>query len=315
METAADIMSRISIEALHHGNVDTKDAEKAKEVILDAASGFQGLAKKQYPKQQVSVVPQRENEHTIVPTLDPNEANTAVEVYFQCGKDDLQERVIVDLLMEIMYEPMFNQLRTKDRWTYGVIGMCFKVVTNCKSADEVSTRIDQFIAEYRSELINMKAEAFMEHVVGLTKDKLQRFNSLEEEAGSLWSEIVEGRYDFEVHRNEAEVLRQLSKENLIEAFDKYLLAPASSPTPPPSGISPSTSIEGGDRKKKRKKKKKASGTSFPRKLTVKVIGTADGEASNGRPDINVDDDEDVVVADIVDEKVNDFHKTTKNQTW
>ena len=114
METVADIMSKISIEGLHHGNVDKKDVEMAKEVILDAASGFQGLARKLHPKQQVSVVPQRENEHLIAPTLDPNEANTAVEVYFQCGKDDVRERVIVDLLMEIMYEPMFNQLRTKE---------------------------------------------------------------------------------------------------------------------------------------------------------------------------------------------------------
>uniref|UniRef100_A0A7S3Q5Z2 Insulysin n=1 Tax=Chaetoceros debilis TaxID=122233 RepID=A0A7S3Q5Z2_9STRA len=327
METVADIMSKISIEGLHHGNVDKKDVEMAKEVILDAASGFQGLARKLHPKQQVSVVPQRENEHLIAPTLDPNEANTAVEVYFQCGKDDVRERVIVDLLMEIMYEPMFNQLRTKEqfgyqvscgsRWTYGVIGMCFKVVTNCKSADEVTARIDKFIAEYRSELVSMKPETFMEHVVGLAKDKLQRFNSLEEEAGSLWAEIVEGRYDFEVHRNEAEVLRQLSKENLIETFDKYLLPPAPSTTPPPpsSDTNPSTST-GANGKKKRKKKKAAG--NFPRKLTVKVIGTAEGEASKGRPDvaINVDDEkEDVAVADVVDGKVMEFLKTTKNQTW
>merc|ERR1711957_376044 len=160
----------------------------------------------------------------------------------------------------------------------------------------------------------MKPETFMEHVVGLAKDKLQRYNSLEEEAGSLWSEIVEGRYDFEVHRNEAEVLRQLSKENLIETFDKYLLPPAPSTTPPPASSDTNPSTSTGANGKKKRKKKKATGN-FPRKLTVKVIGTAEGEASKGRPDvaINVDDEkEDVAVADVVDGKVMEFLKTTKN---
>lgn len=102
--------------------------------------------------------------------------------------------------------------------------MAFKVITNCKSADEVSARIEKFIEDYRIELDTMSKSTFMEHVVGLANTKLQKWNSLEEESGSLWSEIVEGRFDFEVHRNEVEALKKVTKEDVLKAFDEYLSA-------------------------------------------------------------------------------------------
>ncbi len=49
----------------------------------------------------------------------------------------------------------------------------------------------------------MSKETSMEHVVGLIKHKLEKYNSLEEEAGNLWYEIVENCYEWECYRNEA----------------------------------------------------------------------------------------------------------------
>jgi len=91
----------------------------------------------------------------IVPTIDEKDPNTAVEVYFQFAKDDnsesaLQQRVLVDLLEHIIDEPMYNTIRTREqfgyevscgsRWTYGVLGMSFRVVTSIKSAVSSSCR-------------------------------------------------------------------------------------------------------------------------------------------------------------------------------
>ena len=107
-------MSKVSIEALYHGNVGKSDAEAAKKMILKAATGLKGLQKKQYPKEEILIIPQSDSREISTPTIDPKEPNTAVEVYFQCGKDNLKDRVIVDVLMQIMYEPLFDQLRTKE---------------------------------------------------------------------------------------------------------------------------------------------------------------------------------------------------------
>jgi nardilysin len=79
-----------------------------------------------------------------VPSKDLESGNTAVEVYFQVGKDNIADRVVIDMLVHLMVEPLYSQLRTKEqygyrvscdsRWTVGVMGMKFVVVTAVKSA-------------------------------------------------------------------------------------------------------------------------------------------------------------------------------------
>jgi len=122
----------------------------------------------------------------------------------------------------------------------------------------------------------MSNETFFEHVVSLAKDKLQMWNSLEEETGSLWAEIAENRYDFEVHRNEASALKTITKSDLLKVFDKYL--------------SP-------DHEKRRK-------------LEVHAIGTSEGLASSGRPCVGPDEN----VGEIIDEQLNAYRKIA-SKTW
>lgn len=120
------------------------------------------------------------------------------------------------------YSTIPKSVSVGSRWTYGIVGTCFKVVSNCKFADDISQRVDTFLLDFKTELEEMSRQLFMEHVIGLANDKLQKWNSLEEESGSLWSEIVEGRFDFEVHRNEVEALKKVQKSDLLEAFHKYI---------------------------------------------------------------------------------------------
>uniref|UniRef100_A0A7S4UXX9 Peptidase M16 C-terminal domain-containing protein n=2 Tax=Ditylum brightwellii TaxID=49249 RepID=A0A7S4UXX9_9STRA len=294
METITSILSEVSIEAFYHGNVDHSDALTAKELVLNAltASGSCDIPKENYPLQHVLKAPLVTDDHIVVtPTKDSKEANTAVEVYFQIGKDDLSHRVLIDLLSEIMYEPLFDELRTKEqfgyhvscgaRWTFGVIGISFKVVTSCKSADEVSERLDRFLHEFRDKLATMEEEKFMENLVGLVKNKLQMYNSLEEECNSLWSEINEGRYDWEAYRNEADHLRSITKERVMTAFDDWL----------------SPKCEQGNAKERRR-------------LVVHVIGTSEGPASDGRPIIESDK-----LGKEIDQRVKAFHEAAGHATW
>jgi len=143
------ILSKVTVEAFFHGNLNQSDAAAAKDLILkslNASSGPPpGIAKKKIPTLEVTQIPSRvESLHVIVPSMDPTEPNTAVEVYFQVGKDDMKNRVVIDVLQHMMEEPIFDELRTKEqfgysvscgvRWSFGVLGMSFQVVTSSKSA-------------------------------------------------------------------------------------------------------------------------------------------------------------------------------------
>lgn len=285
MNTISNVMDQVQIEALFHGNVSPSDAYDAKELISSFFVNISGISK-QYPHQNVIVAPCGNDNRLFFPTVDIKDPNTAVEVYFQCGSDNIIDRVVVDILMQMMYEPLYDTLRTKEqfgysvscssRWSFGVIGMSFRVTTTCKSAYEVCERIDSFLVEYKHEIQRMTKDVFMEHVIGLAKNKLEKCDSLADETGNIWYEIVEMRYDFEAHRNEAECLRSLTKQQVIDGFDRWL-----NPDNPAR-----------------------------RKIEVCAIGLSEGSASIGRPNIDPEN-----VNEFIDEQVAEFHRKANWTTY
>ena len=141
------ILEKLSVDTLFHGNIDVPGAKSAAELIesMLKSSGGGGLPKKKQYYQLVSKLPpSKEPIIVTLPSKDAESRNTAVEVYFQVGKDNIMDRVIIDMLVHLMNEPLYNQLRTKEqfgyrvhcdsRWSVGVMGIKFIVVTAVKSA-------------------------------------------------------------------------------------------------------------------------------------------------------------------------------------
>lgn len=163
----------------------------------------------------------------------PNEPNNAVEIYYQVGPDDTRTRILIDLLTQIMYEPLFDQVRTKEqfgysvstgsRWTGGIMGVAFKIVTSVKTVEECLDRLARFVREYRQELSNMKQDTYMSNVVSLAKGKLQAWNSLGEHTAHLWGELTCNRHQPECLREEVMALRSITKEDLVAFYDKHLV--------------------------------------------------------------------------------------------
>lgn len=235
LRTVSEVLGTIAFECLYHGNVDVSDAQHAQSEILrllEASGGTIGLARNEYPEQIVTKVPTAADITVRCAAKDPNEPNQAVEVYLQVGGDNTFDRVMVDLLMEMMYEPLFDQVRTTDqfgysvscdsRWTNGIIGIQIRVVSDTKSAEEVNARIEKFLVDFRETLANVSQEDFQEHMNGLAKQKLEAFNSLSEQTGHYWSEIRDGRYQFQVELDEVLALRGMSPYQALEAYDKWL---------------------------------------------------------------------------------------------
>lgn len=131
-----------------------------------------------------------------------------------------------------MYEPLFAQVRTTDqfgyhvscdsRWTDGIIGIQIQVVSASKSAKEIEERIETFLVDFREILSKMSRDEFLANKNGLAKQKLEAFNSLSEQNGHFWSEIRDGRYQFQVELDEVLALRGISQSQALEAYDKWL---------------------------------------------------------------------------------------------
>jgi len=149
-----EVLTSVTIEAFYHGNVDGSDAIAAQNAILECVqkSGGGILSKKKYPTELVTQFPRQiEPLYVICPSKNVAESNTAVEVYFQVGKDNIMDRVTLDLLSHMMQEPLYDQLRTKDqfgyslscdsRWTCGIMGIHFVVVSSTRSAVSIDVAL------------------------------------------------------------------------------------------------------------------------------------------------------------------------------
>jgi secreted Zn-dependent insulinase-like peptidase len=287
-ETISSLLEDIAVESFYHGNADRKEADRARDLILQLLDsiGATGIPRKKYPPQSVLRIPSVfEANRITVPSKNIEEPNTSCEIYIQVGKDDLRDRTSMDVLIHMMEEPLYDQVRTKDQFGYdvhcdvrkswGIIGCIFHVTTNVKSADDVVQRIDMFLTDFRKELIKMSHDVYQEHIIGLAKQKLEMFNSLSEETGCLWSEIRDGRFEWEAWRNETICLKSLTKDDVLRTFDSWLRP-----------------------------------GQLRKIMAVQVIGTGDTDASKGRPEINGE-----IHGIYVDRQVSEFHAKCKKQTW
>ena len=158
ISTATEILDKIRVEALYHGNVDESDAKNAKELIeslMESSGGSGALPRMKFYSQKVSQLPQASAPiYVTVPSKDLESGNTAVEAYFQVGKDSIVDRVIIDMLVQLMSEPLYTQVRTKDqfgyrvscdsRWTLGIMGFKFVIVTASKSAVSLTLALTDY---------------------------------------------------------------------------------------------------------------------------------------------------------------------------
>jgi nardilysin len=164
------------------------------------------------------------------------EENSVVEVYFpveqDIGKESTRLRAITDLFSNIIEEPCFNQLRTKEqlgytvdsspRMTYRLLAYCFRVMSSKYSPVYLQSRIDNFIDSVSALLDGLEEETFEHHKSGLIADKLEKEPSLSYQTGDYWSQIVDKRYMFDMSKLEAEELRTVGKEDVISWYNTYI---------------------------------------------------------------------------------------------
>lgn len=170
------------------------------------------------------------------PTKNPKEENSVVEAYTQCCPDALMPRVTLDLLDQLMYEPCYDTLRTKEqlgytvfsglRLTSGMLGFCIIVQSGGKEEigpNYVQSRIDSFLQSFKSKLQEMSEEEFEENKQALIQQKMQKDMTLGEEGEKTWEAITSRKYNFMVRRDEVECLRsRVTKQEVMTFFMQYM---------------------------------------------------------------------------------------------
>merc|ERR1719348_2171860 len=159
-----------------------------------------------------------------VDSVDSGDANTLVTNYYQSGPGNIKEHAVMEAIVLLMEEPVFDTLRTQEqlgyavnmtlRNTYGVFGLTVTVNTQATkfTAEHVEQRIENFFSEFVSD--HLTEEAVAEAVNALIKLKSRADVTLEEEVGRNWQEIMSKEYIFNRNAREVEFLKEIGLEEV-----------------------------------------------------------------------------------------------------
>jgi len=231
------LFSQLHLEFLIHGNVTKDQAIDMVETVENSFVAHFGT-KPLLPCQLI-----RDREFQLINGCNflyctKNEVHPThcVEVYLQCGLEEIRANMLLELSTQLLKEPCFNVLRTQEQLGYivfsgvrrahGVQGLRF-IVQSEKSPEYVDGRIEAFLHSIESTLKDMSSDEFERHKTALAVRRLEKPKQLSHRALRYWSEITSGDYFFDRDQVEVEEMHRFTKEDLMSFLSEYIFHDAS----------------------------------------------------------------------------------------
>ncbi|KAN0077100.1 Metalloenzyme, LuxS/M16 peptidase-like protein [Tylopilus felleus] len=160
----------------------------------------------------------------------PNEANEALTYYLHLGQlTDPRQRVVGFLLVEIMSEPAFDALRTKEQLGYVV--SCSRwdlpgdshfglriVVQSERSSAYLEGRVEAFLDSMDEKIREMRSGEFQDFKNGLQQSWKEPPEDLAEEVSRYWPHIHSGYLDFLRDYEDANLIEKVEKQEVLDLF-------------------------------------------------------------------------------------------------
>ncbi|KAJ1335357.1 insulysin [Microdochium nivale] len=225
------IMSQLHIETYVHGNLYKQDAHKLTDLI-ETILKPRVLPKEEWPIARSLIIPPGSNYLYSKTLKDPANVNHCIEYYLHIGpKGDRGIRAKTQLLDQILHEPAFDQLRTKEQLGYIVFtGVCpgattygFRVIIQSEKKPEyLESRVDLFLAAQGAALEKMSDADFESHKRSVVNKRLEKLKNLDQETGRHWAQIANEYYDFAASQEDAARVTQLTKDDMIHFYRTFI---------------------------------------------------------------------------------------------
>ncbi|CAM1505623.1 Fc.00g112600.m01.CDS01 [Cosmosporella sp. VM-42] len=225
------MLAQMHIEVYVHGNMYKEDALKVTDMVVSTLNP-RVLLQSQWAIRRSLILPPKSN-YVFKKTLkDPANVNHCIETWFYIGdKGDREVRAKAQLLDQMIHEPAFDQLRTKEQLGYIVFsgvraftttyGIRFLLQSE-KAPEYLDSRIEAFLTMFGEKLENMSETEFEGHKRSLIVRRLEKLRNLDQESSRHWTQIVGEYYDFELAQLDAAHVKPLTKSEMVDFFNKYL---------------------------------------------------------------------------------------------
>ena len=231
------LLSNIHLEFLVHGNATKERAIELASIVEDSIQKRVKL-RPLLPKQMTLLRQiQLEDQSNYVFRLDSSvHPSSCTAVYLQCGTLNTENNMKLELISQILKEPFFTILRTKEQ--LGYLATCnlhrsyteqglIAIVQSSRDPDYVEQRIEAFLSHMGDFLCNMGDDEFEKHKEAVAVKRLEKPKKLGTLSLVFWREIVSQLYHFDRDNVEVEYLRTLKKQDIIQHFKELISHDAS----------------------------------------------------------------------------------------
>ncbi|XP_034948180.1 insulin-degrading enzyme isoform X2 [Chelonus insularis] len=238
-EFVPQLLSKLHIECLVHGNITEAEALETVKLVESELTGDSQNDKKS--RIMVPLLPQQlllrreislENGANFLYKIENKlHKSSCTEVYYQSGLQSTESNMHLELLAQIMSEPCFNILRTKEQLGYIVYSGIRKsngaqglriIVQSDRHPSYVEHRIETFIESMLDRLVNMSDEEFNRHKTSLATRRLEKPKMMSILSGMFWSEIISRQYNFDRDNIEVAYLMTINKNQIIQFFKELI---------------------------------------------------------------------------------------------
>ena len=87
----------------------------------------------------------------------------------------------------------------------------------------MSERMEVFVQNFRSSLVNMPAEEFATNLQAVVQILTEQKKNLPEEAYAHWRFITDETFEFDRLKTISEIVKTLTKEDILRFYDRFLL--------------------------------------------------------------------------------------------
>lgn len=163
---------------------------------------------------------------------DAANVNSCIQYVIQIDEYNDAKSAQSGLFAQIIHEPCFDTLRTKEQLGYVVFSSSFNTVccSNLKitvqsehSTEYLEWRIDEFLVKIGEKIRAMDDADFEKHKISLCKNLLQKYKNMNEESYRYTSSIYMGDYNFTHNQKKAAFVEKITKQEMIEFYDEYIM--------------------------------------------------------------------------------------------
>lgn len=222
------LFSKMYIEGLVYGNVTKQKALEMTEMVENILKE-QVSTKELLPSQRrrLREIQLPDGCYYIYQETNSVHKSSSIEIYYQCGQQATNTNMLLELFVQIMSEPCFDVLRTKEQLGYivfsgirrqsGVQGLRV-IIQSDKTPQYVEGRVEAFLHSMEGILNEMSEAEFQKHIAALSMKRLEKPKKMSAQGSRYWSEIVSEQYNFDRDNVEVAFLKGVTKEDLIKFY-------------------------------------------------------------------------------------------------